>query len=111
MDVNYSRFDLGFGKPAQSFSELNVKELVKGVCMHKIYICSSKIALDQVLEGLRSHEVNEMIEGDVSLAKSLFCSSEPKALDDSGIHKPGVSCKASNADRLHPVDGYGPFSG
>ena len=32
-------------------------------------------------EGLRSYEVNEMIARDVSLAKSLFCSSEPKPLD------------------------------
>ena len=65
------RFELGYGRQSSSFEAHHIKQLVTGVCLQQI-IYSNKAALDQLLEGLRSHQVNELIAGNFPFAKSLF---------------------------------------
>ena len=52
------RFELGYGRLSSSFEAKHIKQLVTGVCLQQI-IYSNKAALDQLLEGLRSHQVND----------------------------------------------------
>ena len=81
------RFELGFSKPAASFTKQNIQELVKGVCMHKI-IYSKTAALDQLLEGLNSHSLTKLIESNTRLSMALFtCQQQHDALNAMKLRK------------------------
>lgn len=69
---------------ASSFQDYHVQQIIKGVCLNKI-IYSSKAALDQLMEGLSSHKVKEMIAGNFSLAKAVFTHSPTAAIDVSTV--------------------------
>ena len=74
------RFKLGYGRPSSSLEAHHITQLVTGVCLQQI-IYSNKTALDQLLEGLRSHQVNELIAGNFPLAKALFTHTPTVSID------------------------------
>lgn len=75
-----ARFDLGFAKPAQSFTQRNIAELVQGVC-DNVIIYQNKISLDQFVQGLQCHDALKLISVNVPLAKWLFSYSESTPVD------------------------------
>jgi hypothetical protein len=58
------RFELGFGKSATAFTKQDIKRLLRGVALHYI-IYSNVVVLDQMLEGLQSHDVVQLFRGNL----------------------------------------------
>ena len=67
--------------------------------MHQI-VYSNKAALDQLLEGLHSHNVIKLLEGNLSLAMALFTCNEQETMTATVMRKlvkPEPSPEGSNA--------------
>ena len=80
------RFDLGFGKMADSFTKFDVDQLVSGVCSHLI-IYKQKAELDQIVQGLQSLDVHKLIRGNTAIANFLFSFTTKVKLEATTLRK------------------------